>query len=117
MTDDGRSYLYMELSSENDWKTMGVYDLNGERRWREAGSSIDSVKLGAPIRTPDAFYLTRRIDALRNATVRTGNSVWERTVCRRRTEMCIQRSALPIPMKTEMPLVSTRALPVTLFRS
>lgn len=31
MTDDGRSYLYMELSSENDWKTMEVYDLNGEK--------------------------------------------------------------------------------------
>ena len=62
MTDDGRSYLYMELSSENDWKTMEVYDLNGEKV-AKAGSSTDSVN-GAPIQTPDAFILTRRINAL-----------------------------------------------------
>lgn len=112
MTDDGRSYLYMELSSENDWKTMEVYDLNGEKV-AKAGSSTDSVN-GAPIQTPDAFYLTRRIDALGTYSAyrkfHVGADGMPEADGNVYTKIRTADSH-----EDEMPLVSTRALPVTLF--
>ncbi|MFR4781929.1 MAG: hypothetical protein ACLUAR_02885 [Pilosibacter sp.] len=31
MTDDGHPYLYTEIQSENDWRTMEVFDLKEKR--------------------------------------------------------------------------------------
>ena len=62
MTDDGHPYLYTEIQSENDWRTMEVFDLKGEEI-RHVGTSNDSPH-GALLNDPDGFYLTRRVDAL-----------------------------------------------------
>ena len=112
MTDDGRSYLYMELSSENDWRTLEVFDLNGSEV-KDAGSSNDSTS-GSPIQTPDAFYLTRRIDALGTYSAYRkfhvgddGMPVPEEDVY---TKVLISDSK-----DDETALVSERDLPVTLF--
>ncbi len=41
MTDDGHPYLYTEIQSENDWRTLEVFDLKGEEI-RHVGTSNDS---------------------------------------------------------------------------
>lgn len=114
MTDDGRAYLYMELSSENDWKTLEVFDLNGSEM-KDAGSSNDSTS-GSPIQTPDAFYLTRRIDALGTYSAyrkfhigEDGMPVPEEEVY---TKVRISDSK-----DDETALVSVRDLPATLFNA
>ena len=79
----------------------------------KAGSSTDSVN-GAPIQTPDAFYLTRRIDALGTYSAyrkfHVGADGMPEADGNVYTKIRTADSH-----EDEMPLVSTRALPVTLF--
>lgn len=113
MTDDGRSYLYMEVSSENDWKSMEVFDLNGGTP-AHTGSSGDSMN-GSPIQTPDAFYLSRRIDALGTYSAyrkfHVGTDGMPESDENVYTKVKVSDSK-----DDEMALVSTRELPVTMIK-
>ena len=65
MTDDGHPYLYTEIQSENDWRTMEVFDLKGEEICH-VGTSNDSPH-GALLNDPDGFYpYPAAVDALGN---------------------------------------------------
>lgn len=66
-TEDGRSYLYAEYVSENDWRRLEVFDLADKKGTGETithvGTSDDSLYDGF-IQTPDHFLLYNRVDAL-----------------------------------------------------
>ena len=112
MTDDGHPYLYTEIQSENDWRTLEVFDLKGEEI-RHLGTSNDSPH-GALLNDPDGFYLTRRVDALGTYDAyrkfhvgESGMPVAENDVYTK-VNVCDSK-------EDEAALVSTRELPVTVF--
>ena len=109
MTDDGHPYLYTEIQSENDWRTMEVFDLKGEEI-RHVGTSNDSPH------DPDGFYLTRRVDALGTYDAyrkfhvgESGMPVAENDVYTK-VNVCDSK-------EDEAVLVSTRELPVTMMEA
>ena len=114
MTDDGHPYLYTEIQSENDWRTMEVFDLKGEEI-RHVGTSNDSPH-GALLNDPDGFYLTRRVDALGTYDAyrkfhvgESGMPVAENDVYTK-VNVCDSK-------EDEAALVSTRELPVTMMEA
>ena len=114
MTDDGHPYLYTEIQSENDWRTMEVFDLKGEEI-RHVGTSNDSPH-GALLNDPDGFYLTRRVDALGTYDAyrkfhvgESGMPVAENDVYTK-VNVCDSK-------EDEAALVSTRELPVTMLEA
>ena len=114
MTDDGHQYLYTEIQSENDWRTMEVFDLKGEEI-RHVGTSNDSPH-GALLNDPDGFYLTRRVDALGTYDAyrkfhvgESGMPVAENDVYTK-VNVCDSK-------EDEAALVSTRELPVTMMEA
>ena len=114
MTDDGHPYLYTEIQSENDWRTMEVFDLKGEEICH-VGTSNDSPH-GALLNDPDGFYLTRRVDALGTYDAyrkfhvgESGMPVAENDVYTK-ANVCDSK-------EDEAALVSTRELPVTMMEA
>ena len=114
MTDDGHPYLYTEIQSENDWRTMEVFDLGGEEI-SHVGTSNDSPH-GALLSDPDDFYLTRRVDALGTYDAyrkfhvgESGMPVAEEDVYTK-VNVCDSK-------EEEAALVSTRELPVTMIEA
>ena len=114
MTDDGHPYLYTEIQSENDWRTMEVFDLKGEEICH-VGTSNDSPH-GALLNDPDGFYLTRRVDALGTYDAyrkfhvgESGMPVAENDVYTK-VNVCDSK-------EDEAALVSTRELPVTMMEA
>ena len=114
MTDDGHPYLYTEIQSENDWRTMEVFDLKGEEI-RHVGTSNDSPH-DALLNDPDGFYLTRRVDALGTYDAyrkfhvgESGMPVAENDVYTK-VNVCDSK-------EDEAVLVSTRELPVTMMEA
>ena len=112
MTDDGHPYLYTEIQSENDWRTLEVFDLKGEKI-HHVGTSNDSPH-GALLNDPDEFYLTRRVDALGTYDAyrkfhvgESGMPVAENEVYTK-VNICDSK-------EEETALVSTREFPVTVF--
>lgn len=111
MTDDGHPYLYTEIQSENDWRTMEVFDLGGEQV-SHVGTSNDSPH-GALISDPDGFYLTRRVDALGTYDTYRKFHVGENGMPVAEDEVYIKVNVCD--SKEEEPaLVSTRELLVTI---
>ena len=114
MTDDGHPYLYTEIQSENDWRTMEVFDLKGEEICH-VGTSNDSPHC-ALLNDPDGFYLTRRVDALGTYDAyrkfhvgESGMPVAENDVYTK-VNVCDSK-------EDEAALVSTRELPVTMMEA
>lgn len=114
MADDGHPYLYTEIQSENDWRTMEVFDLGGEKI-SHVGTSNDSPH-GALLSDPDGLYLTRRVDALGTYDAyrkfhvgESGMPVAEGDVYTK-VNVCDSK-------EEEAVLISTRELPVTMIES
>ena len=114
MTDDGHPYLYTEIQSENDWRTMEVFDLKGEEI-RHVGTSNDSPH-GALLNDPDGFYLTRRVDALGTYDAYRKFHVGESGMPVAENEVYTKVNVCDSKEK-ETALVSTRELPVTMLEA
>ena len=114
MTDDGHPYLYTEIQSENDWRTMEVFDLKGEEI-RHVGTSNDSPH-GALLNDPDGFYLTRRVDALGTYDAYRKFHVGESGMPVAENEVYTKVNVCD-SKEEETALVSTRELPVTMLEA
>ena len=112
MTDDGHPYLYTEIQSENDWRTMEVFDLGGEQV-SHVGTSNDSPH-GGLLSDPDGFYLTRRVDALGTYDAYRKFHVGESGIPVADDDVYTKVNVCD-SKEEEAALVSTRELPVTIL--
>lgn len=63
----GRNWLYLETLSDNDYRTLSVFDLSGDIPYPVGDCTEGSFYENVPAE-PDSYYLTKRLDLLSTYT-------------------------------------------------